>query len=284
MKLPPFEYRRAATVEEALAALDEVGDEGKLLAGGQSLLPAMAFRLVRPAALVDVDRVDGLDRLEMDDGRLRMGALVRHAAIERDTRLAGPWAALREAAAHVGHYPVRVRGTFGGSIAHADPAAEFGVVAAALGAEVVARSSSGERVIPVDELFLAPYTTALAANEMLVEVRFPRPPAGAVSIFEELAERAGDYALASVCVALAADNRRVAWVRIALGSVGATPVRAADAERVLEGAEGENEAVEEAARAAARECDPGSDAHADADYRRELVAILTRRALRRALA
>lgn len=282
MKLPPFAYRRATSLEEALAALAEGGDDAKVLAGGQSLVPAMAFRVARPALLVDVNDVPGLDAVERENGSVRVGALVRHAALELAPGLDGAWTALREAVAQVGHYPIRVRGTFGGSIAHADPAAELCVVAAALDAEVVLRSTGGTRAVPASEFFLAPYTTALAPGEMVVEARFEASPAVAHGRFEEFAERSGDFALASACAALALRDGRVEWARVALGSVGATPLRAPEAERVLVGSDASDEAVDEAAQAAARECDPSSDSHATADYRRHLVAVLVRRALRRA--
>jgi carbon-monoxide dehydrogenase medium subunit/6-hydroxypseudooxynicotine dehydrogenase subunit alpha len=242
----------------------------------------MAFRLVRPSLLVDVDGLEGLDAIAGDGGSLRIGALVRHADLER-TRLDGAWAVLAEAAGHVGHHPIRVRGTFGGSIAHADPAAELAVVAAALGAAVVARSFAEERVLAAPSFFVAPFTTALAPDEMVVEARFPPTPAGATAAFEEFAERAGDFALASACAAVARSQDRVTWARLGLGSVGGTPLRATQAEAVLLDSAGDAEAIEEAARAAARECDPASDSHASAQYRRELVAVLVRRALTRAL-
>jgi CO/xanthine dehydrogenase FAD-binding subunit len=173
-----------------------------------------------------------------------------------------------------------VRGTVGGSLAHADPAAELAVVAATLEAEVVARSAAGARTIAAADFFLGPYTTSLRPEELVVEVKFPAPPPGASAAFEELAERAGDFALASVCAAVARSGGRVTWARIGLGSVGPTPLRAFEAERALvDGAD-----VAEAAALAARECDPASDSHASSDYRRELVSVLTRRALERALA
>lgn len=266
MKPPPFDYVRAGSVDEAVALLEE---DTKILAGGQSLLPALNYRLVRPSRLVDIDRIAGLAELTIGDG-VRSGALVRHVQLERDARLAGPWRALREAAAHVGHLPIRTRGTFGGSLAHADPAAELCVAAVAFGAEVVARSPAGERRIAVDDLFAGAFTTTLAADELVTEVVVP--PGVDASAFEELAPRRGDYALASVCVVARPDG-----ARIALGSVGGTPIRALSAEQAF--------AAEEPAaavgRAAAEDCDPPSDSHASAAYRRALVAALVERALER---
>jgi carbon-monoxide dehydrogenase medium subunit/6-hydroxypseudooxynicotine dehydrogenase subunit alpha len=284
LKLPPFTYRRATSVEEALEALEEGGDDAKVLAGGQSLIPVMAFRLARPTLLVDVNDVPGLDHVAHDSGGLRIGALVRHAALERQEGLDGSWRALGEAVAFVGHYPIRVRGTFGGSVAHADPAAELCVVATTLGADVVLRSSTGERTVPAAEFFIAPFMTALAPGELVVEVRFPPPPPGAQGVFEEFAERSGDFALASVCAALAFRDGEVAWARIGLGSVAGTPLRARAAEGVLVGSSGGEGAAAAAADAAAEESDPSSDSHAGAEYRRHLVAVLVRRAVRRARA
>ncbi len=264
MKPPPFDYVRAESVDEAVSLLD--GDT-KILAGGQRLLPALNYRLIRPARLVDIDRVAGLGELATGDG-VRIGALVRHAQLERDPRLSGPWRALRQAAAHVGHLPIRTRGTFGGSLAHADPAAQLCVAAVAFNAEVVVRSPAGGRRIAADDLFLGPFTTTLAADELVTEVVVPSGTNA--SAFEEFAPRRGDYAFASVCVVSGADG-----VRIALGSVGATPLRAGAAEQAL--AAGETSV--DVGRVAADECDPASDSHAPAPYRRALVATLVHRAL-----
>jgi CO/xanthine dehydrogenase FAD-binding subunit len=277
VKPPPFRYARARSLDEALALLAAEGEDAKPLAGGQSLLPALAFRLVRPSALVDLGPIAELDHVRREGGTLRIGALRRHAALEQEEELTGAWAALREAAALVGHLPIRSRGTFGGSLAHADPAAELAVAALALDAELVLRGPAGERRVPAEEFFLGPFTTALAPGELLTEVALPQAPAGARGAFEEFSVRAGDYALASACVVVAAEGGVISHARVALGSVGPTPLRARAAERaLLEGAP-----PEDVSAAAAAECDPGSDVHADAGYRRRLVAVLVRRALER---
>jgi CO/xanthine dehydrogenase FAD-binding subunit len=279
VKPPPFAYARVDSVDEAVATLGESGDDVKLLAGGQSLLPAMNFRLVRPRRLLDVDRLQELDYLTIGRRELRIGALRRHSAVVQDADLDGPWTALREAAACVGNLPVRNRGTFGGSVAHADPAAELAVVTVAFGAKIVARSTAGEREIDASDFFLGPFTTALDPTELVREVVFATPTAGVASVFEEMAPRTGDYALASVCAAVGIDDGHVSFVRIGLGSVGATPVRARNAVQALIGRSLDDDAIEEAARSAARECDPGSDVHASAGYRRTLVAVVLERAL-----
>jgi CO/xanthine dehydrogenase FAD-binding subunit len=284
VKLPPFEYRRAESVDHAISLLGESGDEAKLLAGGQSLLAAMAFRIVRPSVLVDIGRLRSLDGIEAGPEGLRIGALVRHAALERSVALEGPWSVLRTAAALVGHHPIRVRGTFGGSLAHADPAAELAVVALALDATVVAHSAGGgERAIPAADFFVGPYMTALGSTEMVTEVRFPAAPSGARTSFVELTERSGDFALASVCAGVVRTEGRIVWARIGLGSVGATPLHASRAENVLIGSDGGHDAIEGAASEAAAQCEPSSDPQASAEYRRELVAVLVRRALERIL-
>jgi CO/xanthine dehydrogenase FAD-binding subunit len=279
VKPAAFAYARAESLDHALELLWEGGEDTKLLAGGQSLIPLMAYRLARPSHLVDIGGLVGLDALAENTGGLTVGALTRHAALE-ESSLDGPWQALREAAAHVGHYPIRVRGTFGGSLAHADPAAELPVVVTALDGEVVVRSRSGERRLPAIEFFLGPFTTVLEPEEAVVEIRLPRPPDGARTTFQEFAERAGDFALASAAVGVAVDEQgRVSWARVALGSAGPTPLRAARAEELLVGSEPSDAAIEEAARAASVDCEPAGDAA----FRRELVVHLVRRALRRAV-
>lgn len=282
MKPAPFAYAAAETLEEAVALLAEAGEEAKLLAGGQSLLPLLAFRLARPSHVIDIGAVGGLDSLDEADGRLRVGALVRHATIER-AALGGARQALTEAASHIGHPPIRVRGTFGGSLAHADPAGELGVAAAALDAEIVLRSSRGVRTVPSSEFFLAPLTTAAEPDEVLVEARFPALGNGFRSVFEEFSPRLGDFAYASVAAGcrLAGDGS-AQDVRIALGSVGPTPVRARDAEAALSGSTLDDGTIVDGARLAAGACDPATgDWHADGAYRRALVASLVERALKR---
>ncbi len=274
MKPPPFAYARAESVEEALELLAEGGEDAKALAGGQSLVPALSFRLVRPTHLVDVDRVRGLDGVGADGDRLTLGALVRHATLARlqpDIR----WRALPAAAREIGHDAIRVRGTLAGSLAHADPAAELPVVALALDAELVVAAREGRRTVPAADFFLGPFTTALAPGELLVGATFSAPADGRTA-FAEFAPRAGDFAVACVCVGIGAG-----WARISVGGVGATPVRAPEAEALL--AAGGAEAIDEVATTAARELEVYGDRTADERYRRGLVRTLTRRALAEAL-
>jgi CO/xanthine dehydrogenase FAD-binding subunit len=282
VKPPPFSYARAESLDDALALLEEGGEDAKLLAGGQSLLPLLAYRLARPSHLVDVDRVPGLDRIEAGPGELELGALVRHVQLEK-AALAGAWRLLAEAAGHVGHLPIRMRGTLGGSLAHADPAAELPLAVLALDGRAVVASRRETREIGAADLLSGPFTTSLAPGEALVAVRVPAPPGRSAGAFVEFAIRTGDFALVAVAAAAAVDEAgRVVWARVALGGVDATPIRSPAAERKLLGAELTGEVVLAAARSAARGCDPVGDRLADAAYRRELVAVLVRDALLRA--
>ncbi|MYB27858.1 MAG: xanthine dehydrogenase family protein subunit M [Acidimicrobiaceae bacterium] len=282
MKAAPFAYATAETLDEAVALLADAGEDAKLLAGGQSLLPLLAFRLARPSHIIDIGGVKGLESIDEDPGGLRVSALVRHATLEQ-ADLDGPWNALREAASLIGHLPIRVRGTFGGSLAHADPAGELGVVVAALDAEIALKSPRGLRTVPASEFFLAPLTTAAGADEVLVEARFPAPGIGFRSVFEEFSPRVGDFAYASVAAGCRLEDDGSAHdVRIALGSVGPTPVRAHQAEQALSGSTLQDDAIGQCARLAAGACDPAAgDWHADGSYRRALVAQLVERALKR---
>ena len=237
MKPAPFAYHRPATIPETIALLAELApQEGRVLAGGQSLVPIMAFRLARPAHLIDINRVAGLDRLEIADGRLRIGARVRHAAFHRPVA-AGPLGALLATVVRdIAHYPIRMRGTFCGSLAHADPAAEWGLVAATLDAELVALSRRGERTIPASDFFQGVMETALSPDELLVEARLPLLPAACRFGFAEFSRRPGDYALAMALAVLEIEGGVIANPLLGVGGVEACPRRLAAAEAVLAGA------------------------------------------------
>lgn len=283
MKPAAFEYRRATAVEDAVDQLTELGDEAKLLAGGQSLVPMMNFRLVRPSALIDVAGIPDLQYLEPHDGRgLKIGALTPHRWVEEmeDPELLEGFSVLKRAARWVGHYPIRTLGTFGGSIAHGDPSAEWCMLAALLDAEIVAAGSGGERVIPASDFFHGFFMTALEPDEMIVEVCFPRPAPHAA--LQEFARRAGDYAIVAAAVTLDIDDGKCRSASVVLGGVADVPLRVAEAERVLKGAEVGREAFEEAGREAAKVVDPPSDVQGTAEYRRDLSAVLVRRALEEA--
>jgi carbon-monoxide dehydrogenase medium subunit len=279
VKPAAFRYERPDSIEETVSLLAEHGDEAKVLAGGQSLVPMMNFRLARPAVVVDLDAVPGLDTIVRSERAVAIGAMVRHRALEQP-EFDGPLGALvAQAAHHVGHLPIRLRGTFGGSIAHADPAAEWCLVARVLNAEVSVRSVRGERAIGAADLFETVFTTTIADDELLTEVRLPMLTADWSTGFSEFSRRAGDFAVVAVATAVRHDAGLVAEARIAAGGVAGTPVRLPAAEATLLGRPLDAAAVDDAAEAGAREVDPTGDIHGSSSYRRDLVRALTRRAL-----
>jgi aerobic carbon-monoxide dehydrogenase medium subunit len=282
MKPAPFAYHRAYDVRGAVELLTQLGDDAKLLAGGQSLVAMMNFRLARPSALVDLGRIDGLRYVKRDGPALRIGALTTHHAVEREGRLADGFAVLPRAARWIGHYPIRTRGTVGGSIAHADPTAEWCLLAVLLDAAIVAEGRQGRRTIPAQEFFQGIFTTALRPDEVIIELVFPKPAPNAA--LTEFARRRGDFAIVAAAVRLDLAGDTCRGAQVALGGVDATPIRVPDAERVLAGAAPGPESFAEAAEVAARVIDPGSDAHGSASYRRTLTRTLLVRALQEAAA
>ncbi len=285
MKPAPFRYHAPKTVEEALAILAEVAPEdGRVLAGGQSLVPTMAFRLARPTHLVDINGVEALERLAVADGKLVIGACVRHEAF-RQPVVDGPLGRLLSTVMrHIAHYPIRTRGTFCGSIAHADPASEWCAVAAALGAEMVAMSVDGTRIIPAHEFFAGIMTTTLTENELLSEVRLPLLPADTKFGFYEFSRRAGDFAIAMGLAAYRLQDGKMVEPRVAVGGAEPQARRIAEAEAALLGRAPGAESFAAAANAAAEVVDPMEDAMNSAEYRRDLVRTCTRRALERSAA
>ncbi len=285
MKPAPFRYHAPVTVEDAVAILADVApDDGRVLAGGQSLVPTMAFRLARPAHLVDINRVGGLDRLAVDGEALIIGARVRHAAFHRPVT-DGPLGRLLAAVVrHIAHLPIRTRGTFCGSLAHADPASEWCLVAATLDARMTAQSAAGARTIGAADFFEGIMTTALAPDELLAEVRLPVLPHGTRFGFDEFARRPGDFAIAMVLATYRLVDGVMVEPRIGVGGAEAMPRRLGDAERALDGRAPDAAVFAAAADAAADGVDPMADANTSAQYRRDLVRTLTRRALERAAA
>lgn len=277
-----FEYFAPATVDEALEVLARYDEgEAKVLAGGMSLIPVMKLRFAAPRALVDINRIDGLDTLGEDGGALRIGALIRHKTCEKSDLLKGKYGALGDAAPLISDPIVRNLGTVAGSLAHADPQGDWGSVMLAVRASVVAKSADGERTIPIDELFLGPYTTSLQPNEIITEVRVPA--AGrAGGTYLKLERKVGDFATAGVAVHLAMSNGTVEQAGIALTGVGATNIRAADAEEALTAQALDDEAIDEAARLAAAAAQPQADVRGTEEYKRNVVRILTARGLRKA--
>jgi carbon-monoxide dehydrogenase medium subunit len=283
MKPAPFRYHAPTTIDDAVSILAEVaGDDGRILAGGQSLVPAMAFRLARPAHLIDINEIAALKRLTVEDGKLCIGAGVRHAAFARPVVDGLLGRLLAEVVRQIAHYPIRTRGTFCGSIAHADPASEWCMVAAALDGEMVARSTRGTRIVAARDFFRGLMTTALAADELLTEVRLPLLPASARFGFAEFSRRAGDFAIAMALAVFAIEDGRIAEPRIAVGGVEAAPRRLAQAEHVLLGGVPQPPLFEAASDAAAAAVDPLDDAEYSAVFRRDLTRTMTRRALEQA--
>ena len=282
MKPASFDYHSPTSIDDALGILRRHQGDARVLAGGQSLVPMMNFRLAAPAAIVDLNRIPHLAGIEVADGVVRIGAMARQRQIEFAPLIEKKLPLLREAMRWVGHLPTRTRGTLGGSIAHADPSAEIPMVLQALAGEVVVRGPQGERRIAAPDLFQAPLTTSLAADEIITEVRFPVMPPEARHAIEEFARRKGDFAIAAIAVMLVRDGERCATVRIATGGIGPVPVRLREAEAILEERGLGEAAIAAAAETAAERVEPMSDQNASADFRRHLTAVLTRRAVLKA--
>jgi carbon-monoxide dehydrogenase medium subunit len=284
LKPAPFAYADPDTVAEALELLAAYGDAAKVLAGGQSLVPLMNFRLARPAVLVDINRLDGLDAIsEEPAGSLIIGAMVRQRQLERWSAEKPAWKMLHKALAMIGHAGIRARGTIGGSLAHADPAAELPAVLLVHDGVVVARRGQTTRTIPARELLRGPLSTSLQADELLVNVRLAALPSQAGWAFDEVARRQGDFALVGVAATLTSDAEgRVADARLALFGVGDTAVRVDAAETWLRGRTLNQAAVAEAARMAAAPLEPQTDLQATGAYRKRVAEVLVKRALTQA--
>jgi carbon-monoxide dehydrogenase medium subunit len=286
MKPAPFRYVAAESLQQALAAKAAGGDEARFLAGGQSLVPAMNFRLARPAMLIDINPLFELDYVRAaGDGALRIGALTRHRTLERHELVAKHAPLVAEAVRQVAHPQIRNRGTLGGNLAHADPASELPAVMLALGARFRARSVRGERWIEATDFFRGPLTTALGPEEMLVEIALPALPPRSGTCFLEVARRRGDYALLGVAaVVTVGEDGTCTAAGLALCNAGATPVRAVEAAAALVGRRAGEREIGAVAAAVAGEIDPPENVHATAAFRRHLAGVLTRRALQAAAA
>jgi len=279
-----FEYFAPATLDEAFSILDRYGDEAKVLAGGQSLIPLMKLRFAAPAALVDINGIPGLDHLVEDQGRLRIGALVRHKACEHSELLRARYPTLGDAAPLISDPIIRNLGTVCGSLAHADPQGDWGTALLALGAEVEARSSSGTRTIAIADLLQGPFTTSLEPTEVITEARVPDPGPSASGTYLKLERKVGDFATVGVAVHVAFEDGKVGRAGIALTAVGPTSLRATAAEEALVGAELDDEAIREAAELTAAAAEPRSDTRGSAEYKRNVVRVFTERGLRAAAA
>jgi aerobic carbon-monoxide dehydrogenase medium subunit len=277
VKPAPFAYHRAHSVGEAVALLAELGDEAKILAGGLSLVPMMNFRLARPAALIDVTRIEGLSYLRPDAGGLRIGALTTHRTVEtsRDPAVLSGFGVLPRSARWIGHYPIRSRGTFGGSIAHADPAAEWCLLAVLLGAQVVLTGPHGQRVVPAAAFFQGYYTTAASPDEMITELCFPQ--AAPRAVLTEFAQRQGDFAVVAAAVSADISGGVCQSGRVVLGGVGPLPAQVDTG--ALAGQPACADTWQAMGEHAASQIDPPEDTHGSAEYRRRLTATLVARSL-----
>jgi CO/xanthine dehydrogenase FAD-binding subunit len=280
MKPPPFEYAAPRKTDEALALLAQHGERAKVLAGGQSLLPLLNFRLAQPEVLVDVNRLAELAYVRPDDGGLAIGALTRQHALERSDAIRARAPIVAEACRMIGHLPIRHRGTLGGSLAHADPASELPAVMMALEAELTASRVGQKRTLSAEQFFTGIFSTALAPDELLTEIRVPGLPPRTGGAFVEIARRAGDFALVGVAALLTLDDGgRVTRARLALCGAGPTPLRAREAERLLVGERPDGRVLDDAVERLAAATDPPGDIHASAAFRKKLARHVGRQAI-----
>jgi aerobic carbon-monoxide dehydrogenase medium subunit len=283
MKPPPFDYHAPASAAEALELLSRYGADARLLAGGQSLVPLLNFRLSAPAVIVDLNRAADLAYIREENGHVRLGAMTRQRAIEFSPLVKSRLPLLAEATRWVGHLPTRTRGTIGGSLAHSDPAAEYPAVATALDAELVIRARTGERVVRAAEFFVGLMTTAVQPGEMLVEVRLPALALSSGWAFEEFSRRHGDFAIVGIAAMVTSEGDRCRSARLAACGAAPAAMRLRGAEEILEQGGLGDRYIDDAAARAAELVDPSADLHASVEYRRHLTRVLTRRALKRAI-
>ena len=278
-----FDYHAPKTLDEAVALLARLGDTAKILAGGQSLIPAMRFRLAAPEVLVDLNRIRDLSYVEERGDHLAIGALTREHALEDSAAVAKSYPLLLDTAKVIADPLVRNKATVGGNLAHADPANDHPATMLAYGAQVVARGAAGTRTIGIDDLFVGLFETSLKPGEILTEIRIPKPGKSSGGAYLKIERKVGDYAIAAVAVQLELAGAAVKTVRIGLTNVSSVPMRAKNAEAALAGKHPTDDVLEAAGKAAAAECDPSADLRGQIDYKRDLVRVLTKRAVRRAI-
>lgn len=284
MKPPPFAYVTAQSIEHAVSELVRSDGEGKLIAGGQSLMPMLNFRLLDPSVLIDIGRIPELTGITETDGGLNVGALVRHVDLESSPYIARHFPVLTEAVRHIAHVAIRNRGTLGGSLCHADPAAELPMMAVLLDAEICICGPSGERRVPAEAFFLGALTTDLEDDEIVTQIHLPFLPEGTGWGFEEVSRRSGDFALAAAVATLNLDEGKCANVRLAVTGVDDLPLRISAAEDMLNGSVLDDAVISSAAQIVHDAVNPNSDVQASAHYRRHLIGVLVERALRNAKA
>jgi CO/xanthine dehydrogenase FAD-binding subunit len=283
MKPAPFRYIAAASLEHALSLKAEHGDDAKFLAGGQSLMPAMNFRLARPAVLIDINEIKDLAGIRPSAAATRVGPVTRYRTLQRDAAFARDFALIGEALPHIAHPQIRNRGTIGGNLSHADPASELPAIALALGARFKVRTATRERWIEASDFFVGALTTDLQADEMLVEIELPRPKPRTGCCFMEIARRRGDFAIVGVAVMMTlGEQDECTHVSMTFCGVGETPIDASPAAAILIGHAPSEQAIRDVAVAVQTMIDPGGSVHATADYQRHIAGVLTERALRTA--
>lgn len=278
----PFEYHAPRTIDEALDLLDEFGDEGKVLAGGQSLIPLLKLRFASPGHLVDINKIKELDFIEERDGTLRIGPLFRHKSAERSTLLASRYHVMADAAPMIADPIIRNRGTIAGSVAHADPSGDWGTVLLAMDAELVLRSKKGSRTVKARDFFSGPFSTALEPTEILTEIRIPAAKAMTGGAYLKLERKVGDFATVAVAVHLRMDDGKVGSAGIGLTAVGPQNIKAEKAESSLKGVRLDDAAIKQAAALAAEAADPKADHRGSVEYKRNVVRVFTERGLKRA--
>ena len=278
----PFEYHAPKTMDEALGLLDDLGDDAKILAGGQSLIPLLKLRFASPAHLVDINKIKDLDYLEERDGTLRIGPLFRHKSAERSNLLASRYQVMADAAPQIADPIIRNRGTIAGSVAHADPSGDWGTVLLALDAELVLRSKSGSRTVKARDFFSGPFSTALQPTEILSEIRIPGGRSQTGGSYLKLERKVGDFATVAVAVHLQMDDGKVGSAGIGLTAVGPQNLKAEKAEAALRGARLDDATIKQAAALAAEASEPKADHRGSVEYKRNVVRVFTERGLKRA--